>query len=222
MANYFSHVPFLAYISKDIEKNSLNDYTVVKNLFKRAKIREDLFQNISYFEKYQIMGDERPDQVAEKIYGDSTLDWVVLLSNNIQNVYEEWPKSQLAFNNHLLEKYGSYESLYSGVHHYETVERRSEDGYTIVESGVEVNEGFFKAPEYEIEMDPSVILPSEIPGDFAEGTAEYNSVSGEITKLTITNAGSGYTSFAEVSIAPPPTPRKLVLSWRHLNTLKLS
>ena len=102
MANYFSHVPFLAYISKDIEKNSLNDYTVVKNLFKRAKIREDLFQNISYFEKYQIMGDERPDQVAEKIYGDSTLDWVVLLSNNIQNLYEEWPKSQIAFNNHLL------------------------------------------------------------------------------------------------------------------------
>ena len=212
MANYFSHVPFLAYISKDIEKNSLNDYTVVKNLFKRAKIREDLFQNISYFEKYQIMGDERPDQVAEKIYGDSTLDWVVLLSNNIQNVYEEWPKSQLAFNNHLLEKYGSYESLYSGVHHYETVERRSEDGYTIVESGVEVNEGFFKAPEYEIEMDTSVILPSEIPGDFAEGTAEYNSVSGEVTKLTITNAGSGYTSFAEVSIAPPPTPRIATVS----------
>ena len=97
MANYFSHVPFLAYISKDIEKNSLNDYTVVKNLFKRAKIREDLFQNIeTYFEKYQIMGDERPDQVAEKIYGDSTLDWVVLLSNNIQNVYEEWLKVSIS------------------------------------------------------------------------------------------------------------------------------
>ena len=206
MANYFSHVPFLEYISRDNERSTLSDYTVVKNLFKRAKLREDIFSNLSYFNKYQIKGDERPDEVALKIYKDSSLDWVVLLSNNIQNVYDEWPKTQQAFDKFLLDKYGSYEELYGGIHHYETLKTSTLDGYTIVESGVEVNEGFFKAPEYELELDPNIVLPSEIPGDFAEATAEYDSNSGQVTKLTLVNAGSGYTGFAEVSIEDPPSP----------------
>ena len=50
----------------------------VKNLFKRAKLREDIYANLAYFTKYQIIGDERPDNVAEKIYDDPTLDWVIL------------------------------------------------------------------------------------------------------------------------------------------------
>ena len=207
MANYFTHVPSIAYISRDLENNSLNDYTVTKNLFKRARIREDIFQSVSYFNKYTIVGDERPDQVADKIYGDSSLDWVVLLSNNIHNVYEEWPKTQYAFDKHLIEKYGDYNTLYNGIHHYETIQTKSRNGYVILEGGVEVNEGFFNAPEYEIELDPSVILPSEIPGDFATGTGTYDPVSGEVKTVTITNPGTGYTATAEVSFADPPNPR---------------
>ena len=211
MANYFTHVPSIAYISRDLENNSLNDYTVTKNLFKRARIRDDIFQNVSYFNKYTIIGDERPDQVAEKVYGDSSLDWVVLLSNNVHNVYEEWPKTQYAFDKHLLEKYGDYNTLYNGVHHYETVESKSRNGFVIVEGGVEVNEGFFNAPEYEIELDPNVILPSEVPGVFAEATGTYDPVLGVVKTVTITNPGTGYTDIGEVSFAPPPNPRLATL-----------
>ncbi len=212
MAKYFTNIPSIAYISRDLEKNSLNDYTVTKNLFKRAKIREDIFQNISYFNKYDIIGDERPDQVAEKIYGDSSLDWVVLLSNNVHNVYEEWPKTQYALDKHLLEKYGDYETLYNGVHHYETIRTKTRNGFVIVEEGVEVNEGFYNAPDYELETDTSIILPSEIPGDFAAGTGTYDPVTGEVKKVSITSPGTGYTAFAEVSFAPPPNPRLATLS----------
>ena len=212
MANYFTHVPSIAYISRDLENNSLNDYTVTKNLFKRAKIREDIFQNVSYFNKYSITGDERPDQVANKVYGDSSLDWIVLLSNNVQNVYEEWPKTQYAFDKHLLEKYGNYDVLYNGIHHYETTESKSRDGFTIIESGVEVNEGFFNAPEYELEMDTSIILPSEVPGDFATATGTYDPGSGEVKTLAITNPGTGYTNIAEISFEAPPNPRLATLS----------
>lgn len=212
MANYFSNVPFIAYVSRDVENTSLNDYTVTKNLFKRAKIREDIFQNVSYFTKYDIVGDERPDQVANKIYNDSSLDWVVLLSNNIQNVYEEWPKTQHAFDKHVLDKYGTYDNLYNGIHHYETKETESNRGYIIVQGGVEVNEGFYNAPEYEIEMDPNILLPSEIPGDFAQGTATVDTVAGEVTKVSITSPGTGYTDVAEVTIEDPPTPRLATLS----------
>tara|TARA_Y100001934_G_C12378939_1_gene791078 strand:+ start:672 stop:3053 length:2382 start_codon:yes stop_codon:yes gene_type:complete len=212
MANYFTHVPSIAYISRDLENKTLNDYTVTKNLFKRAKIREDIFQNVSYFNKYTIIGDERPDQIAAKVYGDASLDWVVLLSNNVHNVYEEWPKSQIAHDKHLLEKYGDYNTLYNGVHHYETVERRSRSGFIIVEGGVEVNEGFFNAPEYQIELDTNVILPSEVPGDFAAGTGTYDPVTGEVKTVTITNPGTGYTGTAEVTFEDPPNPRLATLS----------
>ena len=212
MANYFTHVPSIAYISRDLENNSLNDYTVTKNLFKRAKIREDIFQNVSYFNKYSIIGDERPDQVADKVYGDSSLDWVVLLSNNVQNVYEEWPKTQYALDKHLLEKYDNYDVLYNGIHHYETIESKTRNGFTIIESGVEVNEGFFNAPEYELERDTSVILPSEVPGDFATATGTYDPGSGEVKTVAITNPGTGYTNIAEVSFEAPPNPRLATLS----------
>lgn len=212
MANYFSHVPNIAYVSRDLEQSSIGDYTITKNLFKRAKIREDLFQSLSYFEKYQIKGDERPDQVADQVYGDSSLDWVVLLSNNIQNIYDEWPKSQVALDRHLLEKYGTYENLYSGVHHYETLKTFTQDGQVIVQEGVEVNEGFYNAPEYEVELDKGLLLPSEVPGVFAEGTSEVDTVKGEVTKLAITGPGAGYTEFGSVTIEDPPTPRKGVLS----------
>ena len=70
MANYFTNIPYIAYISRESEQNSIGDYTVVKNLFKRAKIRDDIFENVSYFNRYQITGNERPDQVANEIYND--------------------------------------------------------------------------------------------------------------------------------------------------------
>ena len=124
--NILPRSKYCIHLQETLENNSLNDYTVTKNLFKRARIRDDIFQNVSYFNKYDIIGDERPDQVAEKIYGDSSLDWVVLLSNNVHNVYEEQPKTQYAFDKHLLEKYGDYETLYNGVHHYETIEPNQE------------------------------------------------------------------------------------------------
>lgn len=209
---YFKQVPNFEYAAFDLERNSISDYTTVKNLFKRAKIREDIFQNISYFQKYTIRGDERPDQVADYFYKDPTLDWLILTSNNINNVYDEWPKTQYAFNEHLLQKYGSYENLYSGIHHYETTEVVTRAGYIIVEGGKEVNEGFFKAPEYEIELDPNVELPKIIPGIFAAGTASVDPVSGTVTQLVLTGPGAGYTGIGSVTITPPPNPRKGIVN----------
>ena len=81
--SYFREVSELLYQSQLPERNSAYDYVRVKNLFRRAKIRDDFFQNITVFSQYTIIGNERPEQVAEKIYGDPTYDWIVLISNNI-------------------------------------------------------------------------------------------------------------------------------------------
>jgi hypothetical protein len=135
MAFYFRHLPNIEYISRSSDEDLISTYTNTKNLFKRGKIRNDIFQDLTFFTKYDIIGDERPDNVAYKMYGDETLDWIILLSNNIINVYDEWPMTQEAFDKYLLQKYGSYEEIYK-VHHYETKEIKNEAGNILLKSGI--------------------------------------------------------------------------------------
>ena len=138
---YFRQVPNLEYVSRDADKKSISDYIQVKNLFKRGKLREDIFGNLNFFTKYQIIGNERPDNIAYKIYNDETLDWVILLSNNILNVQTEWPLTQSAFDDYMLEKYGSYETL-NQIHHYETIEVKNAAGTILIKQGTIVPQNF--------------------------------------------------------------------------------
>ena len=139
MASYFRRVPNFEYVSRNPDEKNISDYIPVKNLFKRGKLREDIFGQLAFFNKYSIIGDERPDNVAFKIYGDETLDWVVLISNNILNIYSEWPMTQRTFEKVMLEKYGSYENFYAGIHHYETEEIRNSLGVVLLSAGLEIN-----------------------------------------------------------------------------------
>lgn len=139
MASYFRQVPNFEYVSRNKGQQQISQYIPVKNLFKRGKLREDIFGNLQFFEKYSIIGDERPDNVAYKFYDDSTLDWIVLLSNNILNIQSEWPMTQRTFDSVMLEKYGSYENLYSNIHHYETEEIKNSLGITVLKGGIRMN-----------------------------------------------------------------------------------
>lgn len=139
MASYFRQVPNFEYVSRDTGDKYISEYIPVKNLFKRGKLREDIFENLQFFEKYSIIGDERPDNVAYKFYNDETLDWIILLSNNILNIQAEWPMTQRTFDEVMLEKYGSYEELYSGIHHYETEEIKNSLGIKVLQSGLKIS-----------------------------------------------------------------------------------
>ena len=79
--NYFRNIPDFEYVNRTKDGQFISNYTQVKNFFKKAKLREDLFLDLTVFEKYSVKGDDRPDNVANEIYGDPNLDWVVLLSN---------------------------------------------------------------------------------------------------------------------------------------------
>tara|TARA_R100001460_G_scaffold107469_1_gene156264 strand:+ start:514 stop:1185 length:672 start_codon:yes stop_codon:yes gene_type:complete len=135
--HYFRNVPDFDYVSRIIDQKNISDYITVKNLFKRVKIRDEIFQDLSYFTKYKVIGDERPDQVALKIYDDSRYDWLVLLANNIVNVESEWPLSHVSFFNYMLRKYGD-ESKFSDTHHHVTKEVKDTLGRVIVRAGLEV------------------------------------------------------------------------------------
>ena len=142
MSNYFNLVPDFEYVSR-LPDAKISDYITVKNLFKRVFLREDIYQNLTFFKKYSVVGDDRPDNVAAEVYEDSTLDWLVLLANNIINVQDEWPLPQSDFDRHLLDKYDDdYNKIYNGIHHYETVEVKDSNGVIIVPEGLEVSEDF--------------------------------------------------------------------------------
>lgn len=136
---YFRQLPDLDYINRDGNDKSISDFIKVKNLFKRGRLREDIFQDTTFFEKYQIEGDDRPDNVSNKFYGSENLDWVVLLSNNILNIQSEWPMTQQSFDEYLLDKYGSIEKI-NEVHHYESVEVKNSEGVVMFPAGKRIDE----------------------------------------------------------------------------------
>ena len=138
---YFRQVPNFDYVSRIKDSKQISNYVQVKNLFRRVKLRPDIYQNTGYFDQYIIRGNERPDNVAYKVYQDPTLDWVILISNNIINIQTEWPMSQNDFDSYLLEKYGSYENL-NAIHHYETTEIVNSEGTIMVPNGLVVNSDF--------------------------------------------------------------------------------
>ena len=140
MSNYFRKLPNLDYPTLLKTKQSNTDYIETKNLFRRVKIREDLFSNFVVFDQYKIVGDERPDNVAEKVYGDDNLDWVILMSNNIIDVKNEWPMTQNDLNTYTNEKYTQKELTY--IHHYETIEFRDRNNQLLVPAGKIVDESF--------------------------------------------------------------------------------
>ncbi len=142
MSNYFNQIPDFEYVSR-LPDAKISDYITVKNLFKRAFLREDIYQNLTFFTKYSIKGNDRPDNVAAEIYQDSTLDWLILLTNNIINIPNEWPLSQDDFNRYLLDKYDNdYNTIYNGIHHYETIEVEDSNETIIVPAGLEVSQDF--------------------------------------------------------------------------------
>ena len=140
MSNFFRKLPNIEYPSPLKTRESNLDVVEAKNLFRRAKIREDLFANFMQFEKYKIVGDERPDNVAEKVYDNPNLDWVILMANNIIDINNEWPLDQFQLNQYLNEKYTPQEL--ASIHHHETREFRDRNNQLIVPAGLTVDENW--------------------------------------------------------------------------------
>ena len=136
---YFRELPNLRYPSFLKDKTSSLDYVEVKNIFRRAKLRDDLQNNFTVFDKFQIPEGARPDIVAEELYGSSQFDWVVLTTAGIINVRSEWPLSNRDLYNYAYNKYG--ESLNS-VRFYETTKVKDSSGRLILPAGKVVDSDF--------------------------------------------------------------------------------
>ena len=136
---YFRELPELDYQSFLSDSNSSNRYLRVKNLFRRTKIRDDLQNVFTLFNKYQIKEGARPDTVAEEFYGSAELDWVVTITAGIINVRNDWPLSSKELYDYSLEV---YEDSLNDVRHWETKEIKDLNGKLILPKGKVVNSTF--------------------------------------------------------------------------------
>ena len=136
---YFRELPNLRYPSFLPEKISSLDYIEVKNIFRRVKLRDDLQNYFTVFDKYEIPMNARPDNVAEDLYGNAQFDWVILTIAGILNVRNEWPLSNYDLYNYANNKYG--ESLNS-TRFFETTEVKDSNGRLILPKGKVVDSNF--------------------------------------------------------------------------------
>jgi VCBS repeat-containing protein len=152
---YFRELPDLEYQSFLSDRQRSNDYVRVKNLFRRGKLRDDISNVLTVFDKYQIPDGYRPDNVAEELYRSAEYDWVVLISAGITNVRDEWPLSDADLYNYAYQKYG--EELYA-THHYITKEVKDSGERIIMNEGKLVNNIIqLPYPSYYPEIGPEEI-----------------------------------------------------------------
>ena len=136
---YFREIPDVAYQNFLSNSPSSQSYLRVKNLFRRNKLRDDLQNVFTVFDKYEIMEGARPDTIAEELYGSSELDWVVLITAGIVNVRNEWPLSNKDLYYYALDKYGTD---LNSVRYYETTEVKDSEDRLILPAGKVVDKTF--------------------------------------------------------------------------------
>jgi hypothetical protein len=107
---YFSSFPTIPYDSV-----GNGDFKMVTNLLKRVSIRSKVKANVSVFDTYDIKEGETPEMIADKLYDDPQLHWIVLMMNNITDRYHQWPKNNNQFLSFIRDKYDNPQ----GIHHYE-------------------------------------------------------------------------------------------------------
>ena len=137
--SYFNLLPNFKYLSPLKEGGKRDQYIEVKNLFKRIRLKSEVFQFALSFNDYIIDDGERPDTIAEGLYASAKYDWVVLLSANIINVEDQWPVPEGKLWDLADEKYGGD---LNAVHHYETTEVKNSDGKLILPGKLVVDPDF--------------------------------------------------------------------------------
>lgn len=148
---YFREIPDIEYQSPFNSRISDSSYVLAKNIFKKMKIRDDLQDVFTIFNKYVIREGQRPDTLAEALYGKSDLDWVILISAGIINVRDEWPMSDHELYEYVVNKYTTnrlesteleIQQAISAIHHYETTEVKDGQGRLILPKGKVVDSDF--------------------------------------------------------------------------------
>lgn len=119
MSRFFDKFPLVQYT---LNKQLYSEYDTATNLlFRVGLIRDVMENNISAYYYYAVLDGERPEIIAEKVYGDAEAHWIILYANNIYDPYYDWPMDSRTFDSYITDKYGSIAWAQTNYHHYEKV-----------------------------------------------------------------------------------------------------
>jgi len=140
---YFSILPNIKY---DVKPQSFpfssSDYVEVNNFFRRYLINEDIFDYTVYLNQYAVNQGVRIEYIAEEVYGRPSLDWIIALTNNITNIYEDWPMDDNVLQEWAESKYGS--TVYSDLAYYEiSADVKNSAGLAVLKKGQKVDSKFY-------------------------------------------------------------------------------
>ena len=102
------------------------------NLLRRVAIRSKVKDNAMLYDTYDIKNGETPESIADKLYDDPQLHWVVLLVNDITDRYHQWPMTVPQFEAYIADKYTNPD----GIHHY-TIPKQSGDTTEVINIGTD-------------------------------------------------------------------------------------
>ena len=168
--SYFRELPDISAVSLLPGRQRSDERVLVKNIYKRAKLRTDIDYAITAFDFRLIKEGDRPDTIAAELYNDPELDWIILTSNNITNIRNQWPLSNNDLHSYMLDKYGSEAALLE-PHHYETREIRDKFNRTILDSGRQVDEDFTFSF---VTLDGSTVTTDKTMYDGIQSDSEYD------------------------------------------------
>ncbi len=134
MPGFFSYLPKIEYTPTRTQFQFTNqDFVVAANIFKGLSLDNSAYAT-DLFTELQLKDGIRPDQVSEAVYGDPNYDWVILLTNKIVDLKNDWPLSSAEFE-HFIHK--EYENPHT-VKHYLTKEVKNDIGEVVLPAGLEV------------------------------------------------------------------------------------
>ena len=102
---FFNQFPLIPY------ENSDNSLKVATNLLRRIDIRSKVKDNSILYDTYDVKEGEMPEHIAHKLYGNSELHWIVLMVNNITDLYRDWPMTVPNFLRFLNDKYDNPDGI---------------------------------------------------------------------------------------------------------------
>lgn len=201
MGNFFDKFPLVAYT---VDKKLLNEYNVVTNvLFRIGIIKSVMENNIDAYYSYIIKDGDRPEILAEQIYGNAEAHWMILYANNIYDPYYDWPMDNRTFEKYIIKKYGSLEWAKTNYHHYEKVITRENPSAQVVSTTrFEVNEkkltdGIITIIDAETDYgvgEIAYIGPSNESNTFSGQVIAWNNANGQIV-LANTNGQAKQAQF---------------------------
>ena len=187
MARFFDKFPLVRYT---VDKSLLNEFDTVRNVLFRVGLIKDVMENNIDAYYYHIVRDsERPEIIAERVYGDAEAHWIVLYANNIYDPYYDWPMDDRNFEKYIIKKYGSLAWAKTNYHHYEKViTRENPFAQTVTTTRFEVNEkiltdGIITIIDAETDYGVGEIVyvgPSNESNTFSGQVLAWNNANGQI------------------------------------------